>query len=144
MDQQVIDRRVDARFTEPLPGMSRATLRPGCTVALIDLSASGALVQASRPLRPGARVHLQLVTSRRTFSLGAHVLRCTVWSLDVDGGVTYRGALQFEHRCDFFWEDGTQNGNRLPASAKSVDRAAGKPLPCPGGDGPDGRVARLE
>jgi hypothetical protein len=88
-----------------MPAISRATLRPGCAVAVIDLSAGGALVQASRPLRPGARVHLRLETARRTFSVAAHVLRCAVWSLDPDDGVTYRGALQFADRCEFFREE---------------------------------------
>ena len=103
MDQPVVDRRVDARF----PAASivgPATLRPGCTVAVIDWSAGGALVQASRPLRPGARVHLQVVLQRRTLGLSAHVLRCAVWALDCQEGVIYRGALKFEARCEVFWE----------------------------------------
>lgn len=105
MDQPVTDRRTDARFPPPLRGAGRATLRPGCIVTLLDVSAGGVLVQAPRPLRPGARVHLQLVTAARTFVLTAYVLRCAVWSLDPDDGVTYRGALKFEQRCEMFWRD---------------------------------------
>jgi len=52
----------------------------------------------------GSRVHLQLVTEARTFALAARVLRRTVWSLDPYDGVTYRGALKFEERCEVFWE----------------------------------------
>jgi hypothetical protein len=142
VDQQVIDRRVDARFSEPLPGLSRATVRPGCAVAVIDLSAGGALVQAARPLRPGAHVHLQLVTSRRTFSVAAHVLRCAVWSLDADHGVLYRGALQFEHRWEFFRDESASSGHRRPPSAKSADRDAGRALPQKHEGGFLDRVAR--
>ncbi|HEX6974361.1 MAG TPA: PilZ domain-containing protein [Vicinamibacterales bacterium] len=95
------DRRVDARFSaEVVEG--RVTLRPGCVVAVIDWSAGGALVQAGQPLRPGARVHVQVALERRTVGIAAHVLRCFVWSLDPHG-VTYRGALKFEHRCEPFW-----------------------------------------
>jgi PilZ domain-containing protein len=104
VDQPLTDRRIDARFPPPARGATRATLRPGCPVVLVDFSAGGALVEAARPLRPGARVHLQLVTAARTFALAAHVLRCAVWSLDPYDGVTYRGALMFEDRCELVWE----------------------------------------
>jgi hypothetical protein len=40
----------------------------------------------------------------RTFVLVARVLRCAVSSLDPHHGVTYRGALKFEERCEQFWE----------------------------------------
>jgi hypothetical protein len=104
VDQPLTDRRLDARFPPPRRGATRATLRPGCPVRLIDLSAGGALVEAARPLRPGAHVHLQLVTEARTFALAARVLRCAIWSLEPYDGVTYRGALRFEERCEQFWD----------------------------------------
>lgn len=115
MDQSLIDRRVDARFPLSAACAARATLRPGCAVALVNLSAAGALLQGCRPFRPGARVHLQLVTSARTFVLAAHVLRCAVWALDEIEGATYRGALRFEQRCESFWEaeaPGTERSGR--------------------------------
>ena len=101
MDRSVADRREDARFQHAWLRAVRATLRPGCVVALIDVSAGGALVQAGRPLRPGARVHLQLTTQSRSLAVAAHVLRCAVWALDPHAGVTYQGALVFEHRCEW-------------------------------------------
>ena len=110
MDQPLTDRRSHARFPPPSYDATRATLRPGCSVLLVDVSAGGALIEASRPLRPGARVHLQLVTPGRTFALSACVLRCAVWSLDPFEGVTYLGALMFEERCEWFWEGETHAG----------------------------------
>jgi hypothetical protein len=104
VDQSLIDRRVDARFPPPPDHAARATLRPGCLVVLVNVSAGGALLQGVRPFRPGARVHLQLVTTVRTLVLAAHVLRSTVWALDDIEGATYRGALRFEQRCESFWE----------------------------------------
>jgi hypothetical protein len=82
-------------------------------VHVVDLSAGGALVQATRPLRPGARLHFHLVLRHRSFGLVAHVLRCAVWALDSREGITYRGALQFEERCESFWETGTQIGSDI-------------------------------
>jgi hypothetical protein len=102
--KSLIERRADARFPLPRAHVVRATLRPGCAVVLVDFSAGGALVRAGRPFRPGARVHLQLVTATRTWVLAAQVLRCTVWSLDELEGATYQGALRFDQRCESFWD----------------------------------------
>lgn len=135
-----MDRRQDTRFLPPLLRLTRATLRPGYVVALVDLSAGGALLQGPRPLRPGARVHLQVLTDSRAFALVGHVLRCAVWSLDPQEGVTYRGALKFEHRCELFWEGGTLTGSSVPGSSRSIAADPGKPMP--GGHGRPRAVPR--
>ena len=62
MAQPLTDRRADTRFGQPVIADTQAILRPGYAVSLVDLSAGGALIQGPRPLRPGARVHLQLLT----------------------------------------------------------------------------------
>jgi PilZ domain len=104
VEQSLADRRVEARFP-PSPVLPmRATLRPGFNVRVVNLSGGGALLQGARAFRPGSRVHLQLVTSTRTLVLAAHVLRCAVWALDDLDGVTYRGALRFEQRCESIWD----------------------------------------
>jgi hypothetical protein len=103
MDQSLIERRLDARIPTSVVNPVRATLRPGCEVILVNLSRMGALLQGGRPFRPGARVHLQVVTASRTVVLAGHVLRCAVWALDEFNGATYRGALRFEQRCETFW-----------------------------------------
>lgn len=128
MDQPVVDRRVDTRFPAEAVA-ARATLRPGCVVAVIDWSAGGVLVQAAKPLRPGARVHLQVIVEHRTLALAAQVLRCAVWSLDPHEGVTYRGALKFEDRCELFWEEATRRGSEIPRTTHPSVRHEGQPLP---------------
>jgi hypothetical protein len=125
VDFSLTDRRTDARFEVPDARVTRATLRPGRAVRVVDLSAGGALVQADQPLRPGARVHLQLVTIASTFALVARVLRCAVWRLDAEQGATYRGALQFENRCDIVWEPETRPGSHLPTSCAHGKSAQG-------------------
>src|SRR5262245_48859513 len=129
MDQPLSDRRHDTRFLAPLLGETRATIRPGCHVTLIDLSAGGALIEGQRQLRPGSRVHLQIVTPSRSFGVGAHVLRCMVSALDPEQGVTYQGAIKFEHRCDLFWEAATLAGSSVPGSHRPQAVEAGKTLP---------------
>jgi hypothetical protein len=115
MAQPLTDRRADARFGQPVIAGTQAILRPGYAVSLVDLSSGGALIQGPRPLRPGARVHLQLLTGTRRLGIAAHVLRCSVASLDSRQGVQYRGALKFDHRCDALWEAGTLDGYLVPA-----------------------------
>ena len=129
MDQPLTDRRIDARFALPRTTITRATLRPGCAVRVVNLSAGGALVQADQPIRPGARVHVQIVTTVRAFALVARVLRCAVWTLDPHDGATYRGALQFEDRCESFWEQQTQPGSEIPSMSRHDSRGRGKALP---------------
>ena len=92
MEQQVIDRRTDSRFTPPDANAARATLRPGCVVALVDVSRGGALVEGPRPMRPGARVHLLVATAAKTFSIEAHVLGCVVWTSSASKSRRLRGA----------------------------------------------------
>jgi PilZ domain len=131
MDRPLVDRRVDTRFGQPAIAGTQAILRPGYAVSLIDLSSGGALIQGPRPLRPGARVHIQLVSGNRRLAIGASVLRCAVASLEAGQGVQYRGALKFDHRCDLFWESGTLDGYALPSAAGAGARSTGHPLPDP-------------
>jgi hypothetical protein len=128
MAQPLTDRRADARFGQPVIAGTQAILRPGYAVSLVDLSSGGALIQGPRPLRPGARVHLQLLTGTRRLGISAHVLRCSVASLDSRLGVQYRGALKFDHRCDAFWEAGTLDGYLVPVEdAESASAGVAKP-----------------
>ena len=129
MEQQVIDRRTDSRFAPPASNAARATLRPGCVVALVDVSRGGALVEGPRPLRPGARVHLQVATAAKTFSIEAQVLRCVVWILDPIDGVRYRGALRFEHQIDWAWADASRGGYQVPESSGPAPVHFGNALP---------------
>jgi hypothetical protein len=117
LGQPLKDRRRDVRYDSSPEDITRATLRPGCLVRVLDVSASGALVQADRPLRPGARLHFQLVIGQREFGLIARVVRCAVWMLDSHEGIRYRGALEFEERFHWLWETETLSGSSVPASA---------------------------
>lgn len=99
MDQAMTERRRDRRCTASALRVRQATLRPGRTVRVVDLSPAGALVQTDRPLRPGHRVHIRLVTDICIVSVAAHIVRCTVWAIHPDEGVAYRGALCFDERC---------------------------------------------
>jgi hypothetical protein len=129
MDQSLIDRRTDVRAEWPIGEPARATLRPGHGVQVLDVSAGGVLVQADRPLRPGARVHFQLATELRAFAILARVLRCAVWTLDPRQGVTYRGALEFDQPCDLHREVQTRPGSAVPTHSTAPGISSGMAYP---------------
>lgn len=126
-----MNRRMDSRFAPPDQNAARATLRPGCVVSLVDVCRGGALVEGPRPMRPGARVHLQVTTAARTFAIEAQVLRCAVWILDPIEGVRYRGALRFDQRIDWTWGDASRGGYHVPESGGPPSAHFGHPLPGP-------------
>jgi len=129
MAQPLTDRRADARFGQPVIADTKAILRPGYAVSLVDLSSGGALIQGPRPLRPGARVHLQLQTGAKRLGLAAQVLRCSVASLDSGSGVQYRGALRFDHRCESLWEASSLAGYLLPVADGEEAVGTGQAIP---------------
>jgi hypothetical protein len=101
VDYALVDRRSAARYRHAWLASVRATLRPGRVIELVEVSTGGALVHGSRPLRPGAWVHLQLTTELQSTAMPALVLRCAVWAVDPHQGIIYQGALKFGDRCDW-------------------------------------------
>jgi hypothetical protein len=104
MDHTLTERRGETRLAREALRMPQATLRPGCPVDVIDLSPQGMQVQSTRPLRPGARVLVRLLISAETVTVAAVVLRCVVWTIHPEEGITYRGGLRFEELCPPLWE----------------------------------------
>lgn len=129
MDQAVIDRRAEARFLVPSNLEVRVTLRPGCSVSLIEVCSRGALIEAPRPLRPGGRVHVQVTTPHRAFAIAAHVMRCMVWSLDPLEGARFRGALRFDDQIEWTWGDPRRLGHVVPVSSGPMADPGGHGLP---------------
>jgi hypothetical protein len=123
------ERRQDARMRHGRVADLRATVRPGWPATVIDLSAGGMLIEAPRPLRPGARVHLQVIEASRQFAMAAHVLRCAVAVVDPEGGVRYRAALRFDQPCPLLREGGTLDGSEVPRSGVLASGRAGHALP---------------
>ena len=89
------DRRGAVRGPAAHFGMATpAVLRPGVTVAIVELSTGGALVESAAPVRPGASTELGLdgVDGRRR-AVAARVVRCWIAALDP---LRYRCAVRFE------------------------------------------------
>lgn len=113
------ERRADPRTAGP--GVRSITARiPGThDLIVIDLSASGALIEGARPLRPGARVEVHLALDTRRAVLPAQVVRSLVAAIDADHGITYHAALWFEHRFDWLCEEDTRPVSHLHEGCSS-------------------------
>src|SRR5450759_629505 len=120
-----LERRREPRVT----GVGlRARVRPGYRLVVIDLNCCGALVEAGRPLRPGAPT----CTWKATRGAGwwPHAWsRCAVAAIDSESGVTYRAALAFNEPCEWVSEALTQSGYGVHSQASSQDLADGEPIP---------------
>ena len=76
-------------------------LRPGLDVALVNLSAGGALVETPTRLRPGVRTVLRLTGAVGRWTVSGLVSRSWVAAVAREHGVVYRGALVFDEAIDF-------------------------------------------
>jgi PilZ domain len=129
MAQPLTERRTHSRFGQPTIANVRAVLRPGHVVALANLSAGGALILGSRPLRPGSRVFLQITIAEQSGGRTAQVVRCAVASLDGFECVQYRSGIRFDDQWDSLWEQCTLEGYRMPTAAGGLDMLDGHVLP---------------
>ena len=131
MDEPIVERRSHSRFGGSSVSHMQAVLRPGRIVRLLNLSSGGALIEGRRPLRPGARVYLQLSTERCSAGRDAQILRCAVASLTGSEGVHYQGALKFDDDWEMVWEEFTRSGYAFPDADASGVTGRGHVVPTP-------------
>jgi hypothetical protein len=81
-----------------------ACVRPGHRARVIDVSASGALIETSHRLLPGTSVELQVETGSDRASVRGRVLRCAVVRLRPTW-VCYRGAIAFDGHLPWFVDE---------------------------------------
>ena len=88
-------RRAIRRSTPAGHRIVLARVRPGRDADVLDISATGALIETAHRLLPGALVDVQLHTAERRTSVRGRVLRCSVAFLSATR-VWYRGAIDFD------------------------------------------------
>lgn len=94
------DRRRSARWEPgPTEALSRVRLRAGRELAVVNVSAGGALVEGPTRLLPGTHVEVHVTGAQGRMLVRARVVRCAVWTVTADV-VTYRGALAFSAPLD--------------------------------------------
>jgi hypothetical protein len=83
----------------PTEALSRVRLRAGRELLVINISASGALVEGPTRLLPGTNVDVHVTAAQGRVLVRARVIRCGVWTVSADV-VQYRGALAFNTLLD--------------------------------------------
>jgi hypothetical protein len=104
-------------------GIERARVLPGREVALVNVSAGGALIETSHRLLPGSPVELHLATKERRVFVRGRVLRCAVARLGATA-VSYHGAIGFDRLLPWF-ADERAVGYSVPASETHASPRSG-------------------
>ncbi len=93
------DRRQYRRFAaSELPGLRSARIKFGPNVALLDVSAGGALLETDARLQPDSEALLELVSSAGEAVVPFRVVRCQITALN--GSPRYLGACAFKEPLD--------------------------------------------
>src|SRR4030095_9631707 len=121
---QTVERRGDERrkpdADDPL---ARNRTRAGAELGVADISPTGALVEGTVRLAPGARVDIHLVTRHGRVLVRTRVVRAYVSELRADR-VRYRGALRFDQAVDT-----TVYGYSMPGSLEAPQQSPGTAYP---------------
>jgi len=86
-------------------GIVSTRVRPGHRAKLIDVSASGALIETTHRLLPGTSVELHVETRSHRTNVRGRVLRCAI-VLVRPSWVCYRGAIGFDRHLPWLADDG--------------------------------------
>jgi hypothetical protein len=112
--------RADPRYpAEAIPGITGMRLSPGDTVRLVNMSASGVLVEGKTRFVPGTRVSVVFDGPKAPPTVKARVVRCQVSAIAGGGSLQYQCAIQFEQRID------------VPVDESALPAAATPPAPAP-------------
>jgi len=84
-------------------GIISTRVRPGHRAMLINISASGALIETPHRLLPGANVDLHVERNNYRASVRGRVVRCSVVRLRASF-ISYRGAISFDRCLPWFVE----------------------------------------
>jgi hypothetical protein len=94
-------RAVDPRYpAEAISAITGMRLSPGDTVRLVNLSASGVLVEGKTRFVPGTRVGVIFEGPKAPPTVKARVVRCQVSAIAGGGSLQYQSAIQFEQRIE--------------------------------------------
>lgn len=94
-----VERRADPRHPRAaVPEITSLRVSPGEPAMLINVSASGLLMEGTRRFSPGVTLTVLFDGSIATRSISARVVRCQVAAITQTGTLQYHTALAFEGR----------------------------------------------
>ena len=107
------NKRVDPRYpAAAIPAITGMRLSPGEAVSLVNMSASGVLVEGKTRFVPGTRVTVHFEGTIKPNQIKARVVRCQVSAIGGGGSLQYQSAIAFEGRMELPVE-----GSALPPGA---------------------------
>lgn len=107
------NRRVDPRYpAAAIPAITAMRLSPGEAVTLVNISASGVLVEGKTRFVPGTRVTVHFEGTIKPNQIKARVVRCQVSAIGGGGSLQYQSAIAFEGRMELPVDEAV-----LPAAA---------------------------
>ena len=114
--------RADPRYpAEAVSGITGMRLSPGDAVRLVNLSASGVLVEGKTRFVPGTRLSVIFEGPKAPPTVKARVVRCQVSAIAGGGSLQYQSAIQFEQKIEVPVEEAA-----LPQAAPPPPAAAPK------------------
>jgi hypothetical protein len=133
------NRRVDPRYpAAAIPAIRAMRLSPGETVTLVNISASGVLVEGKTRFVPGTRVTVHFEGTIKPNQIKARVVRCQVSAIGSGGSLQYQSAIAFEGRMDLPIDDAVAPAGlppppieEPPAPKKGKAAAQAPPPPAP-------------
>jgi hypothetical protein len=95
------NRRVDPRYpAAAVPAITAMRLSPGEAVSLVNISATGVLVEGKTRFVPGTRLTVHFEGTIKPNQIKARVVRCQVSAIGSGGSLQYQSAIAFEGRMD--------------------------------------------
>ncbi len=133
------NRRVDPRYpASAVPAITAMRLSPGEAVTLVNVSASGVLVEGKTRFVPGTRVTVHFEGAIKPNQIKARVVRCQVSAIGSGGSLQYQSAITFEGRMDLQVDEAALPQAILPPPApveepapKKGKAATAAPAPAP-------------
>jgi PilZ domain len=123
-------RRVDARYpATAVPGIKSVRLSPGDTVTLLNISASGVLVEGKTRFVPGTRVTVVFDGDVKPKQAKGRVVRCQVSAIGNAGSLQYQSGIALETRLTLPIDEPAEAPNPEPAAKTKEKKAAEAPAP---------------
>ena len=95
----VVERRAAPRHSrEAVPEITSLRILPGESATLMNVSATGLLMEGTKRFAPGVAVTVVFDGSIATRSIAGRVVRCQVTAISPAGVLHYQTALAFEGR----------------------------------------------
>jgi hypothetical protein len=121
-DGTATDTRLHPRYpAESVSGITCVRLSPGDVVTLINISASGILVQGKTRFVPGTRLNVIFEGPRAPGAVKGRIIRCQVSAIASGGSLQYQSAIAFDANIDLRVDEAP------PKTAAAVEAAGTAP-----------------